>query len=68
MVGVQEMAARIGSEAQYAPGTGLTFPVTVTDARKAFGRTDYRITPLGGSGAVWVAGDRLTFAAVVQAA
>lgn len=33
---------------------GLKVPVTVKDARQVYGRTDYLVTPIGGSGEKWV--------------
>lgn len=57
--GVKGLAAMIGQQGEYRPGTGLTIPVLVMDARRAFGRVDLRITPVGGYGVLWVAGDRV---------
>lgn len=39
---------------------GLKVPVTVKDAREMWGRTDYLITPIGGSGEKWVEAYRVT--------
>ena len=33
---------------------GLVFHVRITDARRNYGGTEYRIVPLAGSGARWV--------------
>lgn len=33
---------------------GVTFPVTIRDARQVFGRTDVQVEPVGGSGRMWV--------------
>jgi hypothetical protein len=58
-MGIKELAALIGREAQYDSGTGLTFRVLIRDARQAFGRLDYQIEPVGGSGLQWVKADRV---------
>jgi hypothetical protein len=39
---------------------GLKVPVTVKDAREVYGRTDYLVTPIGGSGEKWVEAYRVT--------
>jgi hypothetical protein len=39
---------------------GLKVPVTVKDARQVYGRTDYLISPVGGSGEKWVEQFRVT--------
>jgi hypothetical protein len=33
---------------------GMHFPVRILDARKVYGRMDALITPVGGTGEVWV--------------
>ena len=38
---------------------GLKVNVEVTDVRVSFGRTQYEVTPLCGSGKVWVDADRV---------
>jgi hypothetical protein len=42
-----------------SPPVFLTIPVSVKDARRNFGRTDLLISPLGGSGEVWVHSERV---------
>lgn len=32
----------------------LRIPITIIDVRQAFGRTDYLVKPVGGSGETWV--------------
>jgi hypothetical protein len=39
---------------------GLKVPVTVKDAREVWGRTDYLVTPVGGTGEKWVEQWRVT--------
>jgi hypothetical protein len=40
----------------------LAVPVAVIDTRRAFGRTDALVTPVGGAGEAWVQSARLTSA------
>jgi len=40
----------------------LTVGVRVKDARIRFGRMDFLVSPLSGSGEVWVESDRVTLA------
>ena len=39
----------------------IRFPITVTDSRTMFGRTDLLVEPVGGSGSAWVELARVTF-------
>lgn len=39
---------------------GMRFRVRTLDARKVFGREDLKVTPLDGTGEVWVQADRVT--------
>lgn len=34
--------------------SGLTIPIRTLDARKAYGRVEVKVTPVGGSGQKWV--------------
>jgi hypothetical protein len=45
-------------------GTGMIIPVRVLNSRKAYGRNDVLITPIGGSGQCWVNSTKLTQNAV----
>jgi hypothetical protein len=36
------------------------WPARILDARERFGRTDYLITPIGGSGQTWVSSERVS--------
>lgn len=38
----------------------LTIRIKITDAKQAYGHTRYRIVPINGSGAIWVAHFKLT--------
>jgi hypothetical protein len=44
----------IGQIGLYHTLNGLSIAVTVTDARNAFGRIDYQITPVSGNGSAWI--------------
>jgi hypothetical protein len=37
----------------------FTVPVTVSDAKVAYGNVRYLVTPVGGSGTVWVDASRI---------
>lgn len=45
---------------------GLTVQVVVTDARLAYGRLDFRVTPKSGSGEKWVASKSVTTSPMPQ--
>jgi hypothetical protein len=51
-------SASLGAVIGYTEG--LKVPVTVKDAREVYGRTDYLVTPTGGSGEKWVEAYRVT--------
>jgi hypothetical protein len=38
---------------------GLSVPVTIRNVRQAYGRTDYQVTPAGGTGVKWVDASRV---------
>lgn len=38
----------------------LTFRVEIKDARKVYGRTDYLVMPVAGSGEQWVSAERVS--------
>ena len=38
---------------------GMLFPVRIVDARRVFGRIDYQVSPIGGSGSKWVDANRV---------
>lgn len=60
---VVEMARVIGRLADWcgargaARNGGFVVAVKIVDARSQFGRTDYLITPVNGSGEMWVSTD-----------
>ena len=49
---------RIGTEAVLSID-GLHIHVRILDVRQAFGRIDYNVQPLAGSGTKWISKDRL---------
>ncbi len=59
---MKDTADLIGREAWYTtPLTGLVFRVRILDVHAAYGRTDVKVTPIGGSGEAWVTKEKLTF-------
>jgi hypothetical protein len=57
MVTVGELAKVLGKTASYLIHTRsgvCMFPVVIMDARKVYGRLDYQVMPLGGSGLMWI--------------
>ena len=52
------MSVPIGSEGSLSM-QGLEIRVTVMDARQRFGSIDYLVSPVAGSGMVWVTSDRV---------
>ncbi len=58
MKSVKDLAAVIGLQGQLRTVEGLRVDVGVDDARMAYRRIDYRITPLAGEGAAWVTSRR----------
>ncbi len=59
MDSVKDLAAVIGLQGRLRTAEGLRVDVLVDDARKAYGRIDYRVSPLAGEGCAWVASDRV---------
>jgi hypothetical protein len=57
---VKELAEVIGKRCMVTVwlSDSITFPAQITDVRKVYGRLDYRITPVGGEGEIWVGSDR----------
>lgn len=56
---LKEMMKFIGKEVSYNIH-GLTVQVKVIDIRQAYGRIDYRITPINGKGNIWVSSSTLS--------
>jgi hypothetical protein len=54
----QELARIIGKQAMVTIG-GMKAPVTILDAREWFGRTDYLVRVIGGSGQSWVSSGKV---------
>ena len=55
---IAEAAKIIGREG-YLKLDDLLILVEVLDVRDRYGNTDYRVTPIGGSGAKWVIAERV---------
>lgn len=51
---IAQLATIIGKEADFAVTPNLTVRVVVQDVRQRFGRTDYLVSPVNGSGTQWV--------------
>jgi hypothetical protein len=56
---VAMMSQAIGKQASIYQG-GLTVTVRIMDAKQAYGQTRYLVTPVTGSGSVWVNSDRVS--------
>lgn len=54
MITAKEMTENVGRTGMFSSG-GLSFGVTIHDARVRFGEVDYLITPVSGLGTKWVA-------------
>jgi hypothetical protein len=63
----KEMAALVGRQAEMrielSSGT-IYIPVTIEDAKAAYGRVVALVSPVGGEGTAWVDRDRLTLVEV----
>lgn len=57
---VSEFRLHIGRKADVRVEQTLRVRCIVVDVRSAFGRVDYLISPVSGSGSQWVASDRVT--------
>lgn len=63
---VKEMIAEMrGRQAMWSVDT-LKVLVDIRDIREAFGRVDFLISPVGGSGEKWVQKGSLTFSTAVE--
>ncbi len=51
---IKDMADKIGLHATWTPSNGVHVDVRIQDVRRAYGRTDYLITPIAGTGETWV--------------
>ena len=56
---VRELAKMIGAQGYVTLG-GLKVIVAIMDAKVSYGKTRYLVTPLSGSGSVWIDADRFT--------
>lgn len=62
---VRKLAELIGETRRLRTG-GLRVDVVVRDVREVFGRVDYLVSPVAGSGGCWVSFDRLDSIATGQ--
>lgn len=63
MATTKELARPIGRTGTLAVFTApqtLHVAVKVLDTRECWGRIDYHVTPVGGSGETWVSAERVT--------
>ena len=60
---VAELAKNLGRVGTYHPNgsQGLGFEVTVRDVRQVFGRLDFEVEPVAGSGRSWVGESSVRF-------
>lgn len=58
---VNELSQAIGKIANIDQG-GLSVDVKILDAKQSYGTTRYLVTPMAGSGEIWVNADRVTIA------
>ena len=49
----------IGTKAVWPAHNGLNVFVEITDAKRVFGRLDYQVKPISGSGEAWVNSETL---------
>lgn len=54
-----ELAGLVGKQGAIRTAEGLTFAVTITDARTRFGILDYLVVPQAGIGEAWVESRRV---------
>lgn len=59
MESVKELLKVVGLQGRLRTAEGLSVEVLVDDARKAYGRVDYLVSPLAGDGCAWVTSDRV---------
>ena len=53
MVSIMEIADRVGKQAAYNIN-GINVDIKIIDIRQVYGNTRYLITPLAGTGQIWV--------------
>ena len=57
---MKDKLASIGSKATIWRN-GISIPVYIRDVRAAYGRIDYMVSPIGGSGSLWVSEANVEF-------
>lgn len=60
-VELSKLIGRAGLLAVSLDGGDLKIPVTVIDAKRAYGNTRLKISPAGGTGTAWVDSARVQF-------
>lgn len=64
---IKAMAEAVGKDCVVTAWAGFSdtihFLATVKDVRSVYGRMDYLIVPVGGSGEAWVSADRVALEA-----
>jgi len=58
---IQALALFLGKTGRWHAARGIEVAVRVTDIRQSYGRTDYHVEPLTGSGATWVTSHNISF-------
>ena len=51
---IKEMSALIGRRGKWNATHGIDVDVEIVDVRQAYGRTDYQIRAIAGTGSAWV--------------
>lgn len=62
MASFREAGKAIGKRATLTTTEGLAIEVRVVDARQAYGRLEYLVTPIHGKGEAWVTPAKLKLA------
>ena len=57
---LKDLAKLIDKEAIFL-SEGMQFDVKIVDVKSAYGRIDFQIIPLGGTGNKWVSEERIKF-------
>ena len=55
----KETLALVGRKGYLQVPPGLSVEVVITDCREVYGRIDYAVSPVAGSGNVWVQSSRV---------
>jgi hypothetical protein len=66
MITVKEMAEVLGLVVLYRVSE-MRLPVTILDARRVYGKTQYNVSPVGGLGKMWVDSSSVQHPNLIQA-